>query len=261
MAINTSNNNNYTSDVYINLTNEELSERAKQAFLNSDFDEAGKIGDILKARKEKDDTMPLVYDSDQLAKRYEALMEKINQKNWKKHVLSQKQRTEELKKFFEEDIKNYSAGITKSAEELTRAKDKQIEDLQKRLSETMTTLPEAREYFSPKRRHLVSVHTEFEKSKKDSQNYPKNFMIYAMGLSNSSLFTWWQGISRGFIKKTWKRQRENIKEWLATFDEKVKITDKDPAWTKALKLDLQEKMQDAKKAYIEQEKENIWLAA
>lgn len=54
MAINTSNNNNYTSDVYINLTNEELSERAKQAFLNSDFDEAGKIGDILKARKEKD---------------------------------------------------------------------------------------------------------------------------------------------------------------------------------------------------------------
>ena len=267
MVANSTNNRENEEEVYAALSNETLAEKAKQATLDNDFQKAKKLLDILEARKNNDDSMPLVKDSQKLSndyadlmKKWEDLKPKPKDKDAYKTWLENKDKA--MKVFFDEDMKKYTDWIQKNTKDLTAAKDDQIKNLQKRLDETITTMPEIGEYLSLKRRKLVSISTHFHNfHDKDNANYPKNFLIYAMWLTSTSVFGTREKLKRWRVKLMWKWKSDNIGKWLSVLEERIKINAGDKAWTKALKMQIADQLVEAKKAYVEKQKENVWLAA
>ena len=167
-----------------------------------------------------------------------------------------------LKKFFTEDIKNYQGKIEGNMKEINDAKDKKIEDLESQLNDTITTLPTLGEYFSLERRRLVSVHTKFLEFKEDKENYPKNFLIYAMGMANKTLFGMNQWLKRGRVKLARRRKSDDIKKNMEILENKLNITDNDKTPRKrSLKLLLTKEVHEAKVAQLQKNKESLGLAA
>ncbi len=266
MVTSSPNNRESEKDVYTSLSNDALAEKAKQAFLQNDFDKAKKIGDILEARKNKDDSMPLVKDSEDLSKKYTDLMKewektKPKDKNKKEYKTWLENKDKAMKVFFDEDMKKYTDWIQQNTKDLTAAKDDQIKSLQDRLNDTITTMPEMKEYLSLKRRKLISISTHFKNFQKEGNDYPKNFLIYAMWLTSTSVFGTREKLKRWRVKLMWKWKSDNIKDWLSVLEERIKINADDKAWTKALKMQIADQLVEAKKAYVEKQKENVWLAA
>lgn len=255
----------YEKDVYVNLSTQELTERLAKAYRDGEFDKGQTIADVLKARKEWDDSMPLLKESDDLWKKYTELMEKRDEKGKGKKGKEKTARLEErdnaVKEFFKNDMKSYTEGIKDNSKKLVEAKDQQIDDLKNRLNSTLTTLPTAKEYLSLRRRKLISISDHFQKFQQDKENYPKNFLIYAMGLTSTSVFGTREKLKRGKIKLLWKWESDDIKNWLGVLEERIKINADDKAWTKALKMQIADQVVEAKKAHIEKERENVWLAA
>jgi len=164
---------------------------------------------------------------------------------------------ERMKKFFDDDINTYVTATNDS----DAAKKKQIEDLQRQLHGIVVEWPKFKEYFSLERRRLVSINNRIEKLKtgKDSANYPKNVLIYLMALVETKITWWGQLLKRWWVKMARRRKSEHIKDNLKILDNKLQPKSDDSLWTKSLKEQLKVYLDDAKKAYIEKQKESVGL--
>lgn len=122
-------------------------------------------------------------------------------------------------------------------------------------------LPTLKEYLSPKTRSLSKLNQKIQKFKADKEHYPKNFLIYAMGMTNTDLFCVGKTLKRNQIKFLWKRKSEHIGEMLKILDDKLKDQSSDKNWTKTMKYHLRKELQFAKEEYINQQKKKVYGTA
>ena len=83
-------------------------------------------------------------------------------------------------------------------------------------------LPTLKEYLSPKTRSLSNLNKKITKFKEDKQHYPKNFLIYAMGMTYSDLFGIGKKFKRMTIKLLWKWKSEDIAKLLSILEYRLK---------------------------------------
>ncbi len=261
------NSKNSISNPYENKDVAELQILASQEIQKGNYDEANKIMAAIQSKNKTPTNKIDEFSDTQNQKREEIkeLTKDINTENNpdKKNSLIEKKENL-LKSFFTTDLTKRTSDIKTNLDEREVYKNKQIQDLQSQLNETFTTMPRLSEYLSLKRRRLVTINDTLQKFKtQDQANYPKNFLIYAMAISNRSLFGVRQKLKRNWIKLTRRRKSEEIGENLKTLEDKLNIStdDNKKPRTKWIKLILQKELLEAKKAYIDKQKANIWLAA
>lgn len=102
--------------------------------------------------------------------------------------LSDDEKHQKLQAFFENDLKSYQAQVKNEHIPVMKAREQEIDRLQKMLGENAMELPTLKEYLSPKTRSLSKLNKKIAEFKDDKDHYPKNFLIYAMGMTNSDLF-------------------------------------------------------------------------
>jgi hypothetical protein len=173
-------------------------------------------------------------------------------------VKSGKATKAELKTFFETDVKKYKSWTDKNVKEISEFKDKKIADLQKQLNDSVLDLPSIKDYFSLKRRRLVTMVKALDEFVKDKVNYPKNFLIYCMWIMNSSIFGTRQKIKRWWISLVRRWKSDDIKGWLKTLEDKIQVKENDTAQRKIIKQMIKEKLVEAKNAYIEKVREKVF---
>lgn len=167
-----------------------------------------------------------------------------------------------LQDFFTKDMKEYISQVGWNIDTLKKTKDDEINELKANLTGIVTHGPKLKEYLSWSRRRLVTIQSKIKKMKDEkSGEYPKNILIYLMGLTNTSLFWTRQALKRGKVKMLWKWKSDTIWEQLAILKEKIKIDAKDSPWTIGLKNLIAEELLDAQKEYVDQQKRNVGLAA
>lgn len=162
--------------------------------------------------------------------------------------------------FFKNDMQAYIKEVGSDLTGLQEGKDREIADLKNQLTGIVTQWPKLSEYLSLKRRKLVSIQAKIQKLKADAAHYPKNVLIYLMGVT-TTIFGTRQKLKRGWISALWKWKSDDIKAGLRNFEENIQINAHDSQWTIGLKKLLKEQMTEAKKAYIDQQKQNVGLAA
>lgn len=116
-------------------------------------------------------------------KRYEEIQAKIKAGNTTE---------DELKAFFNEDIKKYKGSIKTP----DTYKQQKIDDLQQQLKDVMKQSTSLKEMLSPARMRLDSIRNKMEEFKNDTDNYPKNVLIYAMSITKLKVFGARQMIKR-----------------------------------------------------------------
>lgn len=172
-----------------------------------------------------------------------------------------------LQDFFKKDMKNYISQVGWNIDTLKKVKDDEINELKANLTGIVTHGPKLKEYLSWSRRRLVTIQSKIKEMKGSedpanySEDYPKNVLIYLMGLTNTSLFWTRQTLKRGKVKMLWKWKSDTIWEQLAILKEKIKIDEKDSTWTIGLKNLIAEELLEAQKKYVDQQKRNVGLAA
>ena len=166
------------------------------------------------------------------------------------------------KNFFKADMDDYVDTVGTKIDATEKAKDDEINRLKWELSWIVSHGPSLSEYFSIERRRLVTLNDGIMKLEQDKENYPKNVLIYLMGLSNSKII-WIRGVKNGlkrtWMKIAWKWNSDDIKENLQNFEESIKIKPDDSQWTMWLKKQLQEHLHNAKQAYVDQQKKSVWF--
>lgn len=226
------------------VSKEEIQTRLSAAQLSNNWEEASKLINELQRRER-----PLQTDLDKFNKSYEELQKKV-----KKGTATE----EELKKFFKTDVKNYKSGVDKNVKDISAFNEKKVADLQKQLNDLALDRPSIKDYFSFKRRRLVNITRALDKFKEDKEHYPKNLLIYCMWIMNSNLIGARQKMKRWWIKLRWKWKSDDIKGWLKTLEEKVKPNENDTAQRKIVKQMIQEKLVEAKHAYVEDVKSKVF---
>lgn len=166
------------------------------------------------------------------------------------------------KNFFKADMDGYVDTVGTKIDATEKAKDDEINRLKWELSWIVSHGPSLSEYFSIERRRLVTLNDGIMKLEQDKENYPKNVLIYLMGLSNSKII-WIRGVKNGlkrtWMKIAWKWNSDDIKENLQNFEESIKIKSDDSQWTIGLKKQLQEHLHNAKQAYVDQQRKSVWF--
>lgn len=199
---------------------------------------------------------------DEITKQYEEQRKNMTEGSdeYNKNVQEEREKiNEEMRKFFREDMQSYVSGTKSDINTLKQNKDSQINDLKAQLHWIVVEWPKFKEYLSLKRRRLVSINKKIEDLKNDGANYPKNVLVYLMSLTDT-IFTWWkQFVKRQRTKMTWRRKSENIKQYLDVINDKLKINSDDSLWTRWLKEQLLQHLNDAKKAYVEKQKQSVGL--
>lgn len=174
----------------------------------------------------------------------------------------EKEINDEWEKFFKADMKDYVDNVGDKIDLTEKAKDNEIDRLKWELSWIVSHGPSLSEYFSIERRRLVTLNDGIMKLEQDKENYPKNVLIYLMGLSNSKII-WIRGVKNGlkrtWMKLAWKWNSDDIKENLQNFEDSIQIKSDDSLWTIGLKKQLQEHLHNAKQAYVDQQKKSVWL--
>ena len=164
--------------------------------------------------------------------------------------------------FFKADMDGYVDTVGTKIDATEKAKDDEINRLKWELSWIVSHGPSLSEYFSIERRRLVTLNDGIMKLEQDKENYPKNVLIYLMGLSNSKII-WIRGVKNGlkrtWMKIAWKWNSDDIKENLQNFEESIKIKSDDSQWTIGLKKQLQEHLYNAKQAYVDQQRKSVWF--
>ena len=94
----------------------------------------------------------------------------------------------EMKAYFLNNMKTFKSKVHTRLDETDTYKDKKIAELQQQLSGVITDLPGLGEYFSLERRRLVNITKKIQAYKADTANYPKNFLIYCMAITNTKAF-------------------------------------------------------------------------
>ncbi|MEI7558673.1 MAG: hypothetical protein WCJ45_08020 [bacterium] len=121
------------------------------------------------------------------AETYEEKHNKIKEK-----VLAGNATGDELRDFFSEDIKKYRGSIKTP----DTYKQKKIDELQQQLKDVMKQSTSLKEMLSPARMRLDSIRNKMEEFKNDTDNYPKNVLIYAMSITKLKVFGARQMIKR-----------------------------------------------------------------
>jgi hypothetical protein len=133
--------------------------------------------------------------------------------------------------------------------------------LKNQLGDIVSQGPKLTEYLSLKRRRLVSINSQIKELKEDRENYPKNALIYLMGLTNTAVFGARQALKRGRMNLTWRWKADDIKKNLEILDKKTEIKEKDSPWTIGLKKQIKDEVKNIKEAYVNKQKESIGMAA
>ena len=183
-----------------------------------------------------------------------ALQEEISKK--------EKEIRDEWQRFFKGDMQNYVDTVWTTVKFTEEAKDAEIDRLKNQLSWIVSNGPTLKEYFSIKRRRLVTLNDGIRKLEQDKENYPKNVLIYLMWLTSANI-VWIRGarnrLNRKRVKASWNRKADDIKKHLENFEESIKVRPWESEWTMWLKKQLQEHLQKAKEAYIDHQKSSVGL--
>ena len=164
----------------------------------------------------------------------------------------EKARSDMLKAFFKTDIQSYMWGIQNSLEQMKKEKDSEIDKLKGQLTDIVTEWgPTLKEYFSLSRRRLLNMHTNIKKLKENTDEYPKNVLVYLMTLMWSNIFWTRKSMKRFWVKRTWSKRAENLNDQFELFDEWTKDENWDSQWKLALKQLLRTELAEAKKAYVD----------
>lgn len=147
-----------------------------------------------------------------------------------------------------EDIKKESDGKQSEIDRLTAL----LDDEKKTNNELLTDTPSLKEYYNLERRRLSTMLKKFDKFKKDNSHYPKNVLIYAMGVTNSKIFWTRQKLKRWRVTLAWKRKEDDIVANLKTMLNKLKPDSWERSKRKeAIKVALYKEIDLALKAHVE----------
>ena len=203
-------------------------------------------------------------EKEEIRKKFAEERKNAKLKPWTKaYETSLKDEAEAIQKhtedFFKKDMQTYISDVWGDIDALEASKNSQIDDLKNQLSGIVSHGPKLNEYLSLKRRRLVSINSYVAKLKEDKEHYPKNVLIFLMGIMKSSFFGIRQALKRGRMKLAWKRKSSDIKKNLQIIEEKIKVSAKDSAWTIWLKKQIQMHIYDAKKVSMDKHAESLWL--
>lgn len=205
----------------------ELKNKQQEAIQNEDYETAAKIRDELKNRPN----------------------------NTTNITNTQSKKKKDIKDKTLEDIKKYRAELTGKNKEITSQKG-EIDRLSKLLQEKedeqqslLTDTPSLWDYFSLERRRNANMLKTFEKLKKDV-SYPKNLLIYAMGITQSKLFWARQSLKRQRVKLTWNRKAEDIRKNIEILLDRCQAGN-ESKWKESLKAVLLKEVRTAKDKYFE----------
>lgn len=172
----------------------------------------------------------------------------------------EKARSDMLKDFFNADIQSYMWGIQNSLEQMKKEKGSEIDKLKGQLTDIVTEWgPTLKEYFSLSRRRLLNIHTNIKKLKENTDEYPKNVLVYLMTLMKLRIPWISTKIKRVWVKSTWNQRAENLNDQFELFDEWTKDEDWDSQWKLALKQLLRTELAEAKKAYVDKVGKGAWV--
>lgn len=169
-----------------------------------------------------------------------------------------KGKKEELYNLILEEIKN-----AKTPDEETKKQidDKQseidrltklLDDEKKSTHEMLTDTPSLKEYFSLERRRRAGMLKKFDEFKKDTTHYPKNLLIYAMGITDSKIFWIRQKLKKGRITLAWKWKEDDIVTNLNIMLDKTKSDPNEKSkWKAAIKKALYKELQLALESHKE----------
>ncbi len=245
---NTPNVASHSFNPYLNKPDYELKSDLDAAVRSGKYSEANKIMNELQSRSGEKDKLHLVKSLDQTIEDFRASL----------NGLSEDEKNKKLTAFFENDLKTYQSKLKSEHIPAIEARDKEIQRLQAMLGENAMELPSFKEYLSPKTRSLSKLHKKIEKFKQDTANYPKNFLIYAMGMMHSDLFGIGKKLKRSQIKILWKRKSDHIGEMLKVLDDKLQDHASDKNRTRTMKYRLRQELEKAKEAYLDQQKKKVY---
>lgn len=178
-----------------------------------------------------------------------------------------KEKKDELYNLILEEIKK-----NKSSEKETKkqvdSKQAEIDRLtslldneKKENNELLTDMPSLKEFFSLERRRWSGMLKKFDKFKKDSKNYPKNLLIYAMGITDTKIFWTRQKLKRGWVTLAWKRKEDDIIKNMKVMLDKMKSDPSDSKWNAAIKKALYKEIDLALKEHVNKLTKNNSLPA
>ena len=143
-------------------------------------------------------------------------------------------------------------------EAIKAAKEMELENLINQLNEKkdvnrkiLTDTLGFKEYLSLSRRRFSSILKHIDNLKKDKQHYPKNVLIYAMGIVNSKYFSAGQAFKRWVAKLTWSFKMEDIKKNMENIINMCNDTSGDGELKKAIKWALKSELLLAKDKHIQ----------
>lgn len=176
--VNTPNTAASANNYYANKPEKELQKNLDQAVKAGNYSEADLIMHELKSRKGVQDKLYVV----------ESLDKKIENLNASLVGLSDTEKYQKLYDFLKNDLKTYQTQIKNEHIPAIKGMENEIKRLQAMLGENAMELPSFKEYLSPKTRSLSNLNKKITKFKDDKEHYPKNFLIYAMGMTHSDFF-------------------------------------------------------------------------
>lgn len=244
MVVSTINTN--SQKPFSELSRKELGEELAKANTAADDDRIGKIALELSLRNNPQAIQETMEQTEA------AIIEKIKQGKVSK---------EELKAFILKDLQSYKSRTTERVNEVQKYKEEKISSLKAQLEgktqelhSVVTAGPNIKEYFSLERRSLVNLANSLKDLKEnDKANYPKNVLIFCMGMTNTRLLGVRQLLKRWRFNALRLRKKDDIKKEL---EELSKRLEPDPnsknAYREALKKLLREEVVEAKKAFVKQ---------
>lgn len=236
------NQTNKIQDDIKGISDNDLKEKLKIAQDTSNLDDT-----LLYAGEMKRRLTPEVNEFDEQQKEMEA------------KIKSGKMTKEDMRNYFLKDIKTFKSGVNKRLDETDQYKDKKIAELQQQLTGVITDLPGLGEYFSLERRRLVNMTKKIQEYKADKANYPKNFLIYCMAMTNTKAFGVREGMKRWWIKMLWRRKNDDISKQLSILDQKLEPNKSESKNRQLLKDILRKEVQEAKQSYVEGVKKSVGM--
>jgi len=154
-----------------------------------------------------------------------------------------------------EFVKRQIGEIRSSTDEASKSKEEEMIRLLEQLQDEkasnhriLTDTPSLKEYYSLKRRRNANLLKTIDKLKEEP-DYPKNVLIYAMGITSSKYFGAGQALKRWWAKLTRNWKAENIKDNIENLLQRCQPEAGDSDWKKAIKENILQAVRDAKDAY------------
>lgn len=114
----------------------------------------------------------------------------------------------------------------------------------------LLTETNVKDYFSIERMRNSKLLKTFQKLEADRANYPKNVLVYAMGIVSSKYFGLGQSLKRGIANLTWNRKSENIRDNIDSLLQRCEINSNDSPLKRAMKEAILGAVRKAKNIHI-----------